>query len=267
MHDAAVACWAIKNAYDTSRPITALRWMAFNGQSSNQLAPSYSRDGIPLVPDLIEVITSASSRPGERHEGLGGNVGKIAVRTWRGYPSDARGFSGVGWILATDWIPYQLPTFVAPPFPGYVSGHSTYSRAAAEVLTRITGDSYFPGGLGEFVAKKNEYLAFELGPSTDVRLQWAQYFDAADESGISRIYGGIHPPMDDFPGRILGSKIGPAAFTKANSYFPSPLRPAILTQAETIIVSVIAAEVGILIAVIAVVVILKRRKSGTYPQK
>ena len=54
---------------------------------------------------------------------------------------------GVGWILAVDWVPYQLPTFVTPAFPGYVSGHSTFSRAAAEVLTGFTGSEYFPGGL------------------------------------------------------------------------------------------------------------------------
>ena len=41
----------------------------------------------------------------------------------------------MGWILAADWLPYQLPTFVTPAFAGYVSGHSTFSRAAAEVLT------------------------------------------------------------------------------------------------------------------------------------
>merc|ERR1711974_42789 len=76
--------------------------------------------------------------------------------------------AGVGWILAEDWYPYQRPTFVTPPFAGYVSGHSTYSRAAAELMTMMTGSAYFPGGLGEFVAKKNEFLVFEEGPSQDL---------------------------------------------------------------------------------------------------
>ncbi|WNH10597.1 hypothetical protein [Thalassobellus suaedae] len=58
-------------------------------------------------------------------------------------------------------VVYQRPTFVTPPFAGYVSGHSTYSRAAAEVMTLLTGDAYFPGGMGEFLAKKNEFLVFE----------------------------------------------------------------------------------------------------------
>ena len=68
--------------------------------------------------------------------------------------------AGVGWILAENWWPYQRPTFVTPPFAGYVSGHSTYSRAASEILTKITGTPFFPGGLGEFTAKQNEFVIY-----------------------------------------------------------------------------------------------------------
>ena len=59
---------------------------------------------------------------------------------------------------AKSWVAYQKNTFVTPPFPGYTSGHSTYSRAAAETLTAFTGSPFFPGGLGEFVAAQNGYL-------------------------------------------------------------------------------------------------------------
>ena len=54
-------------------------------------------------------------------------------------------------ILAKDWVPYQKPTFVTPAFAAFISGHSTFSRAAAEVLTSMTGCPYFPGGMGEFM--------------------------------------------------------------------------------------------------------------------
>jgi hypothetical protein len=50
-------------------------------------------------------------------------------------------------------------------------------------------------------------------------LTWATYYDAADEAGISRLYGGIHPAADDFPGRIIGSQIGLLAYDKAQEYF------------------------------------------------
>ena len=87
--------------------------------------------------------------------------------------------------------PTRLPTFVTPAFAGYISGHSTFSRAAAEVLTAFTGSSFFPGGLYEWRVPAGS-LAIEGGPSEDVRLQWATYFDAADAAGISRLYMGIH---------------------------------------------------------------------------
>ena len=86
---------------------------------------------------------------------------------------------GVGWILGENWWPYQRPTFVTPPFSGFVSGHSTFSRAAAGILEYITGSPYFPAGLGEFSAAQNEFLQFEDGPSVPITLQWASYLDAA----------------------------------------------------------------------------------------
>ncbi|MFT4577142.1 MAG: hypothetical protein ACI9SI_002084, partial [Polaribacter sp.] len=127
------------------------------------------------------------------------------------------------WILAENWMPYQRPSFVTPPFAGYVSGHSTFSRAAAEVLTRITGDPYFPGGIGKFVAKKNEFLVFEEGPSQDIILQWATYRDASDQCSLSRIWGGIHPPADDIPGRLMGAQVGIDAFEFGKVFFDQTL--------------------------------------------
>lgn len=103
-------------------------------------------------------------------------------------------------MLGVDWAPYQRPTFVTPAFAGYVSGHSTYSRAAAEVLADITGSDFFPGGIYEHTVKRGD-LAFDYGPLTDVTLSHATYFDAADEAGRSRLWGGIHPSQDDLPGK------------------------------------------------------------------
>ena len=143
------------------------------------------------------------------------------MRSWRGpdyieVPETDVG--GVGWIRAENWWPYQRSTFVTPPFAGYVSGHSTFSRAAAEVLTLMTGDPFFPGGVGEFEAPAGEFLVFEDGPSVDVTLQWATYRDAADQSALSRIWGGIHPPLDDYPGRAMGVAVGVQAFHCAEAY-------------------------------------------------
>jgi hypothetical protein len=219
-HDAAIAAWDIKRRTRTVRPISLVRWMGSKGQSSDPKGPSYDPDGLPIVPGLIEVITPESSAPGQRHAGLACFVGQIAVRDWLGEPGDrAHQVSGVGWVRAVDWVTYQRRTFVTPAFPGFISGHSTFSRAGAEVLARLTGTPYFPGGLGEFVAPANAFLTFEQGPSAEVRLQWASYFDAADEAGQSRLWGGIHMAPDDFGGRRVGHEVGLAAVARAERYF------------------------------------------------
>ena len=226
MHDAAIAAWSNKGWYDYTRPISAIRYLCQQGQSSDEALPSYNTNGIRLKPGLIELITIDSIAQGERHHHLtdqnNNAIGQIAVRTWRGpdYVKDKRqDVAGVGWILCADWWPYQRPNFVTPPFAGYVSGHSTYSRAAAEILTLLTGSRFFPGGVGIFKVEKDEYLKFEKGPSKSMQLQWATYQDAADECSLSRIYGGIHPTADDIPGRLMGYKVGHMAFEKTLTYF------------------------------------------------
>ena len=218
MHDAAVTAWGIKGWNDYIRPVSAIRFMSSLGQSTDPNLPNYHVGGIPLLDGFIEQIKEGDPLAGYNNV----NVGKIKVYAWKGHSSitDATtDVGGVGWIFAKNWFPYQRPSFVTPPFAGFISGHSTFSRAAAEVLTLLTGDEFFPGGMGEFVAKKDTFLAFEKGPSVDVTLQWATYRDASDQTSLSRIWGGIHPPADDLPGRIIGKKIGIDAFQYALTYF------------------------------------------------
>lgn len=218
MHDAAIAAWGIKGWYDYLRPVSAIRAMADRGQSSDPSAPSYSEDGIPLFPGYIEVVQPGDPIVG----GDPANVGKIKTKAWRGtnFVADPTAdTAGVDWILAERWVPYQRPTFVTPPFAGYVSGHSTFSRAAAEVLTELTGSEFFPGGMSEFEIPANDFLVFERGPSVEMTLQWATYRDAADQTSLSRIWGGIHPPADDIPGRLIGEQVGQDAFARARDYF------------------------------------------------
>ena len=219
VHDAAVSAWGIKGWYDGVRPVSALRYMADRGQSSDPGLPSYHIAGVPLIPGFIELVGEGDPLAGANNE----HVGKIKFYSWRGpdyITNPLTDIGGVGWILAEEWWPYQRKTFVTPPFGGYISGHSTYSRAAAEVLTLLSGDEYFPGGMGEFhIAANSNFLGLEKGPSVDVTLQWATYRDASDQTSLSRIWGGIHPPMDDIPGRVIGAQAGTGAFHLAKTYF------------------------------------------------
>lgn len=218
LHDAAITAWGIKGYVDYIRPISAIRYMADLGQSSDVNLPSYHPGGMRLKPGLIELVALGDSLEGPNGE----NIGKVKIYTWKGHEhiqNPATDIAGAGWILAENWWPYQRPTFVTPPFAGFISGHSTYSSTAAEVLSSFTGDEYFPGGIGHFFAEKDKFLHFEKGPSQHVTLQWAKYRDASDQCSLSRIWGGIHPPADDILGRIIGRKVGEDAFDKAEHYF------------------------------------------------
>lgn len=214
LHDAAVAAWGAKAHFDTVRPITMIRWMSQNGAYD-----AANPDGLPLENGLVEIITDESAAVGQRHEHLADHLGEVAVRAWRGGPDDPETqTAGIGWILGVDWAPYQRPTFVSPAFASYVSGHSTFSRAGAEVLAAFTGSDFFPGGLLTHDVPKGSLL-HEEGPSERTVLTWASYFDAADEAGRSRIWGGIHIPADDRAGRVLGSEVGAAAVERALTLF------------------------------------------------
>jgi len=224
LHEAACACWGAKRAYDGWRPISAVRYLAGIGQSSNPSAAHYHTNGLPLITNVIELVTTESVSSG-RHPGL--TPGKIAVRAWPGPPPNpTTQHSPVQWIHGDFWSTYQRTNFVTPAFPGYFSGHSTFSRSAAEILAAITGTPYFPGGLGVY---SNYVLGFEFGPSAPVTLQWATYYDAADQAGISRIWGGIHPPIDNLAGRRAGAQLGKDVWALAKKYWDGTVTDTPLT--------------------------------------
>src|SRR6266404_5187805 len=70
-----------------------------------------------------------------------------------------------------------------------------------------------------YTSPANTGLGFEKGPSLSFQLQWATYYDAADQAGLARIWGGIHPPVDDFAGRRAGAQCGQGVWALAQKYF------------------------------------------------
>jgi membrane-associated phospholipid phosphatase len=86
------------------------------------------------------------------------------------------------------------PLIPNPPFPEYPSGHSTQSAAAAAILTAMIGE-----------------VAFDDSTSLSIGHQvrrFPSFSAAADEAGMSRVYGGIHFPYGNIGGRELGRCIG-----------------------------------------------------------
>ncbi len=111
------------------------------------------------------------------------------------------------------WIPYQLSTFPTPPFPEFISGHSTFSAAGAAVLRLFTGSDAF----GDSVTFPAGSSKIEPGftPSHAITLRWATFTDAANQAGISRRYGGIHFKAADLTGRAVGQIVGDEVYIKA----------------------------------------------------
>ncbi|CAD7701075.1 unnamed protein product [Ostreobium quekettii] len=148
-------------------------------------------------------------------------------------------YEGVGKVPASGWQPYQDTTFVTPAFSGYVSGHSTFSAAAAGALRLFFGEGYVAAkcrrikeGESLFERKIEEgEEGFDAGltdvpnqgprtkgyaPATDVVLCWDTWEEAAEEAGISRLHGGIHI-IADHEGKDMGFEIADMVYEKASA--------------------------------------------------
>lgn len=130
------------------------------------------------------------------------------ITAWGGPDSGLTGVSMKG----KDWKPYQKLDFVTPPFAEFVSGHSTFSSAAAGILRRFTGRDYYGG---ETTVSRLDIDQRDLNPP--VILQWNSFSEAAREAGISRLYGGIHFMEGNLRGLEMGEKIAELVWKKANA--------------------------------------------------
>jgi uncharacterized protein DUF6851/vanadium-dependent haloperoxidase-like protein len=132
------------------------------------------------------------------------------ITAWGGPDKGTRAIDG------GTWLPYQKATFPTPAFAEYVSAHSTFSGAAAQVLQDFTGSDHFGGS----VTLPAGSSVIEPGhtPHHAVKLSWSTFTDAANQAGISRRYGGIHFKAGDLDGRKLGFLVGTLVTAKANEY-------------------------------------------------
>jgi hypothetical protein len=127
-----------------------------------------------------------------------------------------RPFRGTQTFDGSLWIPYQMTTFPTPPFPEYISGHSTFSAAGAQILKLFTHSDNFGDSVTFPVGSSNTEPG--LTPKQEVTLSWATFTDAANQAGISRRYGGIHFELGDLVGRATGRLVADQAWRKALTY-------------------------------------------------
>ena len=116
-------------------------------------------------------------------------------------------------VIGNEWRSY----ISTPPFSEYVSGHSTFSAASAEILKLFTGSDFF----GQSVRLPAGSSVIEPGktPEKAIVLSWPTFLSAANEAGLSRRLGGIHFRQADFNARRLGREIGNRVWTKASNLF------------------------------------------------
>jgi hypothetical protein len=119
-------------------------------------------------------------------------------------------------IPGEKWSPYNPGTNLTPSFPGYFSGHSVFSRSSATVLSLFTGSDYFgfstvlPAGFGRVEPNI---------PPEPTTFSYDTFSDAANEAGLSRLYGGIHFADDNTTAQQVGYLIGVQAWSKAATFF------------------------------------------------
>lgn len=123
--------------------------------------------------------------------------GEQTIKGWAGAEK------GVVEMKGREWRPYSPDTFLCPPFPAYVSGHSTVSGACAEVLRLFTGSDAF-----------GEQIDLVPGAATEpnrvgdtVTLVLPTFTETANMAGISRVLGGYHIQADNVEGLKLGRNV------------------------------------------------------------
>ncbi len=118
----------------------------------------------------------------------------------------------------TDPDPNWAQLLPSPPFPSYTSGHSTFSKASAQVLTHFYGtDSITFPTTGDAVP--------------GVTRTFTSFAACADEVGMSRIYGGFHFMFDNVAGKESGRKVGD--YVSENFLLPNDSLP--LVRLESVI--------------------------------
>jgi hypothetical protein len=138
-------------------------------------------------------------------------------------------------ISTSLWKPYQPDDFVTPPFPDFISGHSTFSSVGSRILGNLIGNNLLDlnlsvsGDFGQYMSplfsnsnnvEDKIYLhCFTIFPQTSsvntptsyptkaVQMTYRSWDDMAIEAGVSRIYGGIHYECSNYAGYLVGNKI------------------------------------------------------------
>lgn len=180
----------------------------FFGIGQSLLSASVASWGLKTETDYTRPLTAIRELSSL---GLLGKKDDITgLYTFEAYSRDAQKTKQINGV---DWETYQTPgNFYSPPFSEFVSGHSTFSSAAGKFIEEITGSK-------KFGASIRTTSLIEKNKGIPVKLKWDTWEDAWRESGLSRIYGGIHFDDGNKQGLKLGQEIGSAVFKEVSSFW------------------------------------------------
>jgi membrane-associated phospholipid phosphatase len=153
-----------------------------------EIAAVARRTGLAASARMFALLDMALADAGIEAWGV-----KYTDNTWRPVTAIRAGDDGLNPLVQGD--PTWTPLWSTPPFPSYISGHSTFSAAAAAVLDSVFGKKY------SFDDPGDPSLAL---PSR----HFASFDQAAREAGVSRIFGGIHFMSDNTAGLQVGGEVG-----------------------------------------------------------
>jgi hypothetical protein len=203
-----------RSAYDTE---TARFWSDFSytatppGHWQEIVADIVRRQETPLS-DTARLFALVSMAQADG--GIVSWQAKYQYNLWRPVTAIRRA-SEDGNALTEEDLGWE-PLLPAPPFPAYVSGHSTFSMASAQVLANFFG---------------TDALVFSARSDSvpNVVRTYHSVRECAEEIGMSRIYGGIHYSFDNVAGKKCGLVI--ANHVSANYLLPNSMLPTIVIEA------------------------------------
>lgn len=135
-------------------------------------------------------------------------MGKEDITAWAG-PN-----KGMVKMKGSEWRPYSPDYFLCPPFPAYVSGHSTVSGGCSKALELFTGSDAY----GAEVRLLPGWLT-EPGITQDsITLKFPTFSSTAEQAGLSRVLGGYHIMVDNVEGLKLGRKVAEVVYAKCMGY-------------------------------------------------
>lgn len=160
-----------------NKPTPEQRLIARFWSDDPMLSPTPPGHWISITLDILEDRKASAGRTADVLARLGIGLADAFIGCWHSkfHYNLVRPSTYIKRVIDPKWE----PVLITPPFPEYPSGHSTQSGAAADVLTSVFGENFaFEDGTHEADGLK--------------RRRFESFWAAAEEAGVSRLYGGIH---------------------------------------------------------------------------